>query len=571
MSLPNIAQYGLFLVVVLLLVKPLGGYMMRVFTGQKTFLDPVFVPVERTIYRLTSIDANRQMNAKHYTLAFVLFSLVGTLVLYAILRLQAFLPWYDHVHLTTPMTPDLAMNTAISFSTTTTWQAYAGETTMSYFSQIAGLAVQNFLAGAGGLAIGIAFIRGFAREHTTSLGNFWVDLIRALLWVLLPASVLVSIVLIWQGVPMNFNPYIHATTLQGGSQTIAQGPVAALESIENLGTNGGGFFNVNGAHPYQNPTPLTNVLEMLSIIVIPAALTNTFGRMVGSPRQGWMLFWVMLFLFVAGLGLLGWAEQSSNPALAPYVAAGQPMGNMEGKEVRFGIGGSVLTTETTSNESTGDTNSMIDSYTPLGGAVPLTNMLLGEMIFGGLGTGIYSILMVALVGLFITGLMIGRTPEYLGKRIEPPEMKLLAIYTLIGPIGLLILTALAVVTGPGLAGLTTNSGAHGFTEILNAYTSSFANNGLSFAGLSANSLFYNATTAVAMLLGRFGLAIPALAFAGLFARQTRRPMTPGKLQTASLLFATVIIGTALLVVALTYLPALALGPIVEHLRLVMGG
>src|SRR5260370_23542407 len=349
------------------------------------------------------------MDAKHYALAFVLFSLVGTLVLYAILRLQVFLPWYDHVHLTTPMTPYLAMNTAISFSTTTTWQAYAGETTMSYFSQVAGLTVQNFLAGAGGLAIGIAFIRGLARERTTSLGNFWVDLVRALLWVLLPAAVLVSVVLIWQGVPMNFNPYVHAATLQGGSQTIAQGPVAALESIENLGTNGGGFFNVNGAHPYQNPNPLTNVLEMLSIIVIPAALTNTFGRMVGSPRQGWVLFWVMLFLFVAGLGLLGWAEQSGNPAMTQYVAKGQPMGNMEGKEVRFGIGGSVLTTETTSNQSTGDTNSMPDSYTPLGGAVPLTNMLLGEMIFGGLGPRLYSIPIVALGGLLIPALRIQRT------------------------------------------------------------------------------------------------------------------------------------------------------------------
>jgi K+-transporting ATPase ATPase A chain len=567
MSLPNIAQYGLFLLVVVLLVKPIGGYMARVFSGQKTFMDPVFVPVERTIYRLTGIDANRQMDAKHYAIAFVLFSLVGTLLLYAILRLQAFLPWYDPVHLTTPMTPDLAMNTAISFSTTTTWQAYAGETTMSYFSQIAGLTVQNFLAGGAGLAIGIGFIRGFARQHTNSLGNFWVDLIRSLLWVLLPVSVLVSIILIWQGVPMNFNPYVHATTLQGGIQTIAQGPVAALESIKNLGTNGGGFFNVNGAHPYENPTPLANVIEMLCIAVIPAALTNTFGRMVGSPRQGWVLFWVMFFLFAAAIGLLGWAEQSGNPALAPYVHAGQPVANMEGKEVRFGIGGSVLTAVTTSNGATGSTNSMHDSYTPLGGAVPLLNMMLGEMIFGGLGTGIYSILMVALLGLFITGLMIGRTPEYLGKRIEPSEMKLLAIYALIGPIGILILTALAVVTGPGLAGLTTNSGPHGLTEILYAYTSSFANNGQAFAGLSANSPFYNGTTAAVMLLGRFALAIPALALAGLFARQTKRPMTPGKFKTDSLLFAAVIIGTAILVVALTYLPALALGPIVEHLQL----
>jgi len=384
----------------------------------------------------------------------------------------------------------------------------------------------------------------------------------------MPASVLVSLVLVWQGVPMDFNPYTVAHTLGGGVQTIAQGPVAALESIKNLGTNGGGFFNVNGAHPYENPTWLSNLIEMLSIAVIPAALTNTFGRMVGRPRQGWLLFWVMVLLFLVALGLGTWAEQSGNPALAPAVGASQP--NMEGKEVRFDTGGSILTAVTTSNGATGSTNSAHDSYTPLGGAVPLTNMFLGEMVFGGLGTGIYSILMVALLGLFLTGLMIGRTPEYLGKRIEPSEMKLLAIYTLIGPLGVLALTAIAVATGPGLAALTTNSGPHGLTEILYAYTSSFTNNGQTFGGLSANSLFYNGTTVVAMLLGRFGLAIPALAFAGLFARQTSRPMTPGKLKTDSLLFASVIIGTALIVVALTYLPAMALGPIIEHLRLVNG-
>ena len=571
MSLPNLAQYGLFLLVMTLLVKPLGNYMMRVFTGQKTFLDPVCVPMEQAIYRLAGVDANEHMTARQYSTAFVLFSLVATLLLYGILRLQAFFPWYNPAYLTTPMTPDLAMNTAISFSTTTTWQAYAGETTMGYFSQVVGLTVQGFLAGAAGLAVGIAFMRGFAWEHTTSLGNFWVDLVRALLWVLLPASVLVSILLVWQGVPINFSPYIHAITLEGVSQTIAQGPVAALESIKNLGTNGGGFFNVNSAHPYENPTPLANLIEMLSIVVLPAALTNTFGCMVRRPRQGWLLFWVMAFLFVVGLGLLGWAEQSGHPALTPHVAAGQPMGNMEGKEVRFGIGGSVLTAVTTSNTATGSTNSMHDSYTPLGGAVPLLNMLLGEMIFGGLGTGIYSIIMVALAGLFVTGLMIGRTPEYLGKRIEPSEMKLLMLYTLIGPLGILGLTALAVVTGPGLAGLTTNSGPHGFTEILYAYTSSLANNGQSFAGLSANSAFYNVTTAVAMLIGRFGLAIPALALAGLFARQTTRPMDSGKIPTDSLLFASVLIGTAVILVALTYFPALALGPIIEHLRLLTNG
>lgn len=569
MNFFTIAQYALFLLLILILVKPLGGYLARVFAGEKTFLDPVMRPVESFIYKITGIDAQRQMNARQYTIAFLLFSLVGTLLLYLILRVQAFLPWYDPKYLTTPLTPDLAMNTAISFSTTTTWQAYAGETTMSYVSQIVGLAGQNFLAGAAGLAVGIAFIRGFARQQTTELGNFWVDVVRSMLWVLLPLSVLGGIFLIWQGVPMNFHPYITVKTLEGGSQTIAMGPVAAIEFIKNLGTNGGGFFNVNGAHPFENPTPLTNLVEMLAIVVIPAALTNTFGRMVGSTRQGWVLFWVMFVLFAIGLVAGTWAEQSGNPAFAPYVGALQPMGNMEGKEVRFGVGGSVLTAVTTSNGATGSTNSMHDSYTPLGGMVPIINMLLGEMIFGGLGTGIYSIIMVALIGLFVTGLMIGRTPEYLGKKIEGAEMKLVALYALFGPIAVLLLTAVAIATTPGLAGLTTNSGVHGLTEILNAYTSSMANNGQTFAGLSANSLFYNATTAIAMLIGRFGLAIPALALAGLFAKQTRRPMTAGKLRTDSLQFALVIVGSALIVGALTYFPALSLGPIVEHLQMVM--
>jgi K+-transporting ATPase A subunit len=457
MTFSTFALYAGFLLIVLVLVKPLGGYFTCVFAGERTLLDPAFRPVERVIYTLCGIDASKEMDGKQYALAFVIFTLAGTLLLYAILRLQQFLSFYDPVHLLTPLTPDLAMNTAISFSTTTTWQAYAGETTMSYMTQLVGLVSQNFLAG-------------------------------------------------------------------------------------------------DGAHPYENLTTLTNVLEMLSIAVIPAALTNTFGRMVGRPRQGWLLFWVMVFLFVVALGLGTWAEQSGNPALASTLGASQP--KMEGKEVRFGVSCSILAAVTTSNGATGSTNSAHDSYMPLGGAVPLTNMFLGEMIFGGLGTGIYSILMVALLGLFLTGLMIGRTPEYLGKRIEPPEMKLLAIYTLVGPVSVLALTTVAVVTAPGLAGLTTNSGPHGLTEILYAYTSSFANNG---------------TTAVAMLLGRFGLAIPALALSGLFAQQTSRPMTPGKLRTDSLLFASVIIGTAIIVVALTYLPALALGPIVEHLLLQIGG
>ena len=360
MSFPAFLQDVIFLVIIFLLVKPVGIYLKRVFVGEHTLLDPVLRPCERLIYRVVRINPDKEMDARYYAIAFLLFSLAGTLVLYLILRVQQFLPWFDPVHMTTPMTPDLAFNTAISFSTTTTWQAYAGESTMSYLSQLLGLAAQNFLAGASGLAVGMAFIRGFARQHTTSLGNFWVDLVRAILWVLLPISLIGSIVLIWQGVPMNMSAYTHVTTLEGGVQTIAQGPVATLEFIKNLGTNGGGFFNVNGAHPYENPTPLTNFLEMLAIAVLPASLPYTFGLMVGNTRQGWTLFWVMMVLFVIGLSIVTWAEQQGNPLLAHYITGG----NMEGKEVRFGIGSSALTAITTSNGATGSTNSMHDSYTP---------------------------------------------------------------------------------------------------------------------------------------------------------------------------------------------------------------
>jgi K+-transporting ATPase ATPase A chain len=574
MSLASMVQYTLFLVVVTLLVKPVGGYLVRVFAGQKTFLDPAMRPVERLIYRLAGINPDRQMNARQYSVAFVLFGLVGTLLLYAILRVQSLVPGVANgAYLTTPMTPDLAFNTAVSFTTTTTWQAYAGETTMTYVSQIVGLAAQSFLAGAAGLAVGIAFIRGFAGHRTDQLGSFWVDLVRAMLWVLLPVSLLGGIFLIWQGVPMNFLPYTHATTLEGAAQTIAMGPVAAQQWVELMGTNGGGFFNVNAAHPFENPTPLTNFIEMLSIVVVPAALTNTFGRMIHRPREGWLLYWVMVVFFAGALVFGGFAEQNGNPrvinsANVTQVATDmQPGGNMEGKEVRFGIGGSMLTAVTTSNTSTGSTNSSHDSYTPLGGLVPLTNMLLGEMVFGGLGTGLYSILFVALLGLFITGLMVGRTPEYVGKKISEHEVKLIAVYTLIGPAGLLLLTALAAVTPAGLAGLTTNSGAHGLTEMFYAYASSFTNNGQTFAGLSANSPFYNVSTVVVMLLGRFALALPALALAGRFAMQPHRESTKGTLPTDTVLFGAVIVGTALVVVALTYLPVVALGPIVEHLMM----
>jgi K+-transporting ATPase ATPase A chain len=574
MGLWESLQYAAFLLVVIVLVKPVGGYLTRVFQRQKTFLDPVLRPVEQVVYKLARIDPDQEMNWRQYARAFVLFGLAGAILLYTLLRLQRFLPYFFASYLTTGLSADLAANTAISFSTATTWQAYAGESTMTYFSQMAGLAAQNFLAGASGLAVGIAFIRGLARDGTDKLGNFWVDLVRAALWVLLPASIAGSLLLVWQGVPLNLSRYAEITTLEGQSQVIAQGPVAALEFIKNLGTNGGGFFNANGGHPYENPTPLTNFIEMLAIIVLPAALTNTFGRMVGKPRQGWVLLWVMVFLFTLGLVSCGWSEQRGNPLMGRYLNAsaantiGKSVENMEGKETRFGIGGSTLTAIATSNGATGSYNSMHDSYTPLGGMIPLVNMLLGEIVFGGLGTGIHSIILFALVGLFIAGLMIGRSPEYLGKMIGPLEIKLIMLYTLAAPATILLLTALAVITGPGLAGLTTNSGPHGLTEILYAYATCVANNGQNFAGLSANSPFYNITTGFAMMVGRFGLAIPALALAGLFAGQRRRPVTAGTLPTDSFSFAVLLVGSVSIVGALSYFAALALGPIVEHLMMV---
>ena len=392
MSSSALLQYAAFLLAVTLLVKPVGRYMARVFSGEKTLLDSLLCPVERLIYRLTGVKPQSEMGWQEYAGAFVVFGMVGTLLLYTILRLQRFLPWFYPAYMITPMTPDLAMNTAVSFATTTTWQAYGGKTTLSYFSQILGLTVQNFLAGAAGLAVGVAFVRGMARDRAATLGNFWADLVRSILWVLLPLSIVGALLLAWQGVPMNFHSYIHAAGLEGSRQTIAQGPVAALEIIKNLGTNGGGFFNANGAHPYENPTPLANFIEMLAIAVLPAAFTHTYGLMVGRPRHGWVLYQVMVFLFAVGLLVCGWAEQHGNPLLPHELKTGasaaQSGGNMEGKEVRFGIASSVLTAVTTSNGATGSYNSMHDSYTPIGGMVPLINMLLGEMIFGGLGTGI---------------------------------------------------------------------------------------------------------------------------------------------------------------------------------------
>jgi K+-transporting ATPase ATPase A chain len=568
MNVYSAVQYSLFLVVVTLFVKPLGVYLDRVFSRQSTVLDRLCGPAERLTYRLTGVDPSVEMSAGQYAISFVVFGLICTLFLYAILRFQRFLPWYFPQYQTTPLSPDLSFNTAISFSTTSTWQAYAGESTMSYFSQMVGLCVQNFLAGAAGLAVGIAFIRGLARESSATLGNFWVDLTRSLLWVLLPGALLGSLLLVWQGVPMNFHHYAVASTLEGKPQVIPQGPVAALEIIKSLGTNGGGFFNANGAHPYENPTPLSNILELLSIVLLPAALTNTFGRMVRQLRQGWLLYWVMLFLFTGGLVALHCSEQRANPLLHGVDSRPgqlQSGGNMEGKEVRFGIGGSALGGVVTSNGATGSANAADDSLTSLGGLVLLVNILLGEILFGGLDTGIFSMIMTAVIAVFLAGLMIGRTPEYLGKKIGPVENKMVALYALTGPVTILILTAIAISTKAGLAGLTTNHGPHGLTEILFAFASCFANNGQAFAGLSANTPFYNVLTAITMMAGRFGLAIPALIFAGLFAQQRARPRTLGTLPTDSLSFGVLLTGFLIVVTALSYLPVLVLGPVLEHL------
>jgi len=556
-------EYIAFLVIVVGLAHPLGLYLARVSERRPTLFDPVLRPVESALYRLLGVRPEAEMSASLYVCCFLIFGAGCALLLFWVLIFQRWLlggPADNY--LTTPMTADLAANTAVSFTTTTTWQAYAGENTLRYLAQVFGLVAQNFLAGAAGLSVGFAFIRGFARERSATIGNFWVDLVRSLLWVLLPIALIGSILLIWQGVPLNMEPYTVAHTLEGHTQTIAQGPVATLEFIKNLGTNGGGFFNANGAHPYANPTPFTNFLGMLAIVVLPASLMITFGHMVGRPRAGWVLLMVMIALFVVGLAICDRAESSPPPQLANLHIVG---GNMEGKEVRFGIGDSVLTAVVTSNTSTGSYNSMHDSFQPVGVLVPLVSMLLGEVVFGGLGTGVISIVMVALVGVFLGGLMVGRTPEYLGKQIKPLETRWIALYTLVTPVVVLLLTGIATATPAGRAGLVTNFGPHGFTEVLFAFASCMANNGQVMAGLSVNSVFYNVMTIVAMLAGRYGLAGLAIILAGHFAAQRRMPTTSGTLPTDTPAFGTLVFGTILLIGALCYFGALALGPIAESL------
>jgi K+-transporting ATPase ATPase A chain len=557
-------QIAFFCAAIIVCVKPLGLYMARLFEGERTFLSPVLGPVERGIYRLCGIKGEEQ-HWTTYTIAMLAFSIAGFLSLYLMQRLQAVLPFNPQGLAGT--TPDLSFNTAISFVTNTNWQSYAGESTLGYLVQMLGLTVHNFVSAATGIALAIALIRGFARRSARTLGNFWVDLTRCTLYVLLPMAVLMALFLVWQGVPQNLGAYTSAVGLEGIKQLIAQGPVASQEAIKMLGTNGGGFFNVNSAHPFENPNGLTNLVEMWSILVISASLTYTFGRMVKDTRQGWAIFAVMGLLFLGGLAPTYWAEGQGNAAVAASHV--QQHGNMEGKEVRFGVANSALWATATTDASNGSVNAMHDSFTPLGGLIPIINIELGEIVFGGTGSGLYGMLLFAITAMFVAGLMVGRTPEYLGKKIEAKEVKMAMLAILCLPLSILGFTALASVTKLGLAG-PLNTGPHGFSEILYAFTSATGNNGSAFAGLTANTVFYNTCLGLAMLIGRFAFIVPMMAVAGSLAAKKIVPTSAGTFPTHGGLFVGLLIGVILIVGGLTFFPALSLGPIVEHLAMQAG-
>ncbi|MGO9232656.1 MAG: potassium-transporting ATPase subunit KdpA [Methylocella sp.] len=572
MTANGFIQIALYCVVVTLLVKPFGFYMTRVFNGNRTFLSPLLCRVERVIYSLSRVNEHEEQSWIGYGLAMLTFSVAGFVVLYALQRLQAVLP-FNPQHLD-PVGPDLAFNTSVSFVTNTNWQSYVPETTMSYLTQMAGLTMHNFVSAATGIALAIALIRGFARRSLQTIGNFWVDMTRAVLYVLLPISIVVGLFFVWQGMPQNLNPYTEVTTLEGSKQLIAQGQVASQEVIKMMGTNGGGFFNANSAHPYENPNALTNFVQIVLIFSIGAALTNVFGRMVGKERQGWAIFAVMGILFLAGTFTVYATESGGNPAFADFPVDATPGalqagGNMEGKEVRFGIANSSLFTTVTTDASCGAVNTMHDSLLPIAGMVPMVNIMLGEIIFGGVGSGLYGMLLFAIVAVFVAGLMVGRTPEYLGKKIEAREVKMAILAILILPLSILGFTALAVVVTPGLAGMA-NSGPHGFSEALYAYTSATGNNGSAFAGLSANTPFYNTTLGFAMWIGRFFFIVPMLAIAGSLAGKKIVPASAGTFPTDGGLFVGLLIGVILIIGGLTFFPALALGPIVEHLAMYAG-
>jgi K+-transporting ATPase ATPase A chain len=565
-------QIGFYSVVVTLTSVPLGLYMACVFAGEHTFMDPVLLPIERLIYRVCGVHPATEMTWWEYTVSMLLFSVVGMLSLYAIERLQQILPFNPQGMAAVPS--DLAFNTAASFVTNTNWQAYGGESTMSYLTQMMGLAFHNFVSAAAGIAIAIAVIRGFVRKTGKTLGNFWFDLTRATLWVLLPICIVFALVLVWQGMPQNLAAYTHVKTLEGADQVIAQGPVASQIAIKQMGTNGGGFFNANSAHPYENPTPLSNFLEMWAIFALGAALTHTFGQMAGDRRQGWALFSAMGLLFLMGVIVATWSEQRGNPqftamGISQSASVEQSGGNMEGKEVRFGIVNSAIWATATTDASNGSVNAMHDSFTPLGGLVPLFNLHLGEVAFGGVGTGLAGMIVMALLTVFIAGLMVGRTPEYLGKKIQSREMKLAMLYILIFPAVILLPTGFAVVAKAGLAGIA-NSGPHGFSEILYAFSSSAANNGSAFGGLNANTLFYNSILGFVMLFGRFMMMIPVLAIAGSLVAKKVVPPSAGTFPTNGTIFVFLLVAVVLIVGALTFFASWALGPIVEHLSMMHG-
>jgi len=581
MTTNGIFQLLFYLVVLVLLAKPLGSLMARVFQRERTFLDPIFGPVERLIYRLAKINADEEMDWKENAVAMLLFNFIGVLIVYGLQRLQGLLPLNPQS--LPAVSPDSSLNTAVSFGTNTNWQGYSGEVTMSYLTQMLALTVQNFVSAATGIAVLILIIRGFARHSAKTLGNFWVDLTRSTLYILLPLAFVLALVLISQGMIQNFSPYstvqlVQPTTTTDSAatkvteQVIAMGPVASQVAIKQLGTNGGGFFNVNSAHPYENPTPLSNFLEMLSILLISAALCYTYGKMVGDTRQGWALLAAMTVILVIFLGLCVSSEQRGIPQLKALgvdetASITQGGGNMEGKEVRFGIPNSALWATVTTAASNGSVNSMHDSFTPLGGLVPLVMMHFGEVVFGGVGSGFYGMLVFVIVAVFVAGLLVGRTPEYLGHKIESYEMKMASLLILIMPIAVLVLTAIAVVTADGKAAIW-NPGAHGFSEILYVFTSQGNNNGSAFAGVSANTPFYNLMGAIAMIIGRYWLAVPTLALAGSLVRKKLVPASEGTLPTHTPLFIFWLIAVVIIVGALNFIPALALGPIVEHFMMI---
>jgi potassium-transporting ATPase potassium-binding subunit len=565
-------QIALFCVVIIAITRPLGGYMTRVFSGERTFLQPVLRPIELAVYWCCGVDETKEQSWLIYAVAMLLFSVAGFIVLYALQRLQAVLPFNPQGQ--SAVEQSLAFNTALSFVTNTNWQSYVPETTMSYLVQMAGLTVHNFVSAAAGIAMAVAVIRGFARREVKAIGNFWVDLTRCTLYVLLPISIVVGLFFVFEGVPQTLGAYVDATTLEGAKQSIAVGPVASQEVIKMLGTNGGGFFNANSAHPFENPNALTNFVQMVLIFSLGAGLTNVLGRMVKNERQGWALFAAMGVLFLVGVTTAYWAEAKGNPAFAQFhvdqsATALQAGGNMEGKEVRFGIASSALFTTVTTDASCGAVNNMHDSLTPIGGAVPLVNMQLGEVIFGGVGSGLYGIIAFAVVAMFVAGLMVGRTPEYLGKKLEGKEVKMTILALLSLPLSTLGFTALAAVLPAGLAG-PLNAGPHGFSEILYAFTSATGNNGSAFAGITANTLFYNVALGFAMLIGRFVFVVPVLAVAGSLAHKKLVAPSAGTFPTTGPLFVGLLVGVILIFGGLTYFPAVSLGPIVEQVAMTHG-